>query len=296
MFLANAEATTTPRYQRTRCSQPHKYKSLSHPHSQNPRPYHIDNLCRAGDLVSSLTHSGIADGQPAVVVITGVSRGLGRAMVDEFVHLGHTVCGCARTRDEIDKLAQLYPIHDFRTVDVASDPEVKAWAEHVLRKYGPPDFVLNNAAVINLKAPLWEVSDRDFSAEIDINIKGVVNVIRHFVPSMKSRQRGVIINFGSRWGKHVWKHMAPYCATKWAVEALTQALAEELNLEGVAAIRLNPGIVRTEMLHRYLGDKNTDTSTYPTPPDWAKIAVPFILRLCFTDTGKSFDLTSESLT
>jgi NAD(P)-dependent dehydrogenase (short-subunit alcohol dehydrogenase family) len=225
--------------------------------------------------------------QRSTVVITGVTRGLGRAMVDEFVRLGHTVLGCARTKSEIEELTRLYPAHDFQTVDVASDAAVKAWADDLLRKYGPPDFLLNNAAVINVKASLWEVGDRDFSDEIDINIKGVVNVIRRFVPAMRSRRRGVIVNFSSRWGKKFEKRMAPYCATKWAVVALTRALAEELRSEGIAAVGLNPGIVKTGMLLRYLGNTTTpDASGYPTPAEWAKRAVPFILRLRLKDTGK----------
>jgi NAD(P)-dependent dehydrogenase (short-subunit alcohol dehydrogenase family) len=225
--------------------------------------------------------------RPAAVVITGVTRGLGRAMVDEFIRLGHTVFGCARTKVQIDELTRMYPRHVFQTVDVASDAQVKAWAEDLLKKYGPPDFVLNNAAIFNPKAPLWEVGARDFSEEIDINIKGIVNVIRHFVPSMIGRKRGVIVNFSSRWGKNFEKKMAPYCATKWAVVALTRVLAEELKPEGVAAIGLNPGIVRTGMLERYSGNGTTlDTSNYLTPADWAKIAVPFILRLRLKDTGK----------
>src|SRR5580698_6652394 len=133
--------------------------------------------------------------QPLLVVITGVTRGLGRAMVDEFVRLGHTVLGCARTRSEIEELAGLYPGNDFQSVDVALDAEVKAWAEGLLEKHGPPDLVLNNAAVINLKASLWSVRDREFSEEIDINIKGVVNVVRHFAPSMINRRRGLFVNF-----------------------------------------------------------------------------------------------------
>src|SRR5216684_6414767 len=154
--------------------------------------------------------------QPSIIVITGVTRGLGRAMVDEFVRIGHTVLGCARTKNGIDELTRIYPGQDFETVDVAEDEQVKAWAERLVTEYGPPDFVLNNAAVINLKQALWEVGDREFSDAIDINIKGVVNVIRHFAPAMISRKRGAIVNFSSRWGTKVEKQMAPYCATKWA--------------------------------------------------------------------------------
>ena len=224
--------------------------------------------------------------QPLVVVITGVTRGLGRAMADEFAALGHTVLGCARTKSQIEELNRLYPKHDFQPVNVASDTEVNAWAARLLNKYGPPDFVLNNAAIVNLKAPLWEVNAQEFSDEININIKGVVNVIRHFAPSMISRKRGVIVNFSSRWGTKFEKHMGPYCATKWAVVALTRTLAEELRPQGIAAIGLNPGVVKTEMLQRYLGNTATDTSSYPAPIEWAKIAVPFILRLGLKDTGK----------
>ena len=216
-------------------------------------------------------------------------------MVREFVRLGHTVFGCARTEDEIEELIRMHPRHDFQTVDVSSDGEVKAWAERLLKKYPPPDFVLNNAAVVNLKASLWEVGDQEFSYEIDINVKGVVNVIRHFAPSMISRKRGVIVNFTSRWGTKFEKQMAPYCATKWAIVALTRALAEELRPEGVAAVGLNPGIVKTGMLQRYLGNTGTpDMSSYPTPEEWAKIAVPFILRLRLRDTGKLRNVFNSS--
>jgi NAD(P)-dependent dehydrogenase (short-subunit alcohol dehydrogenase family) len=225
--------------------------------------------------------------QPPAIVITGVTRGLGRAMIEDFVRAGHKVLGCARTKPDIEDLARAYPGHDFQTVDVASDAQVKAWAGRLLLAYGPPDFLLNNAAIINSKASLWEVEDRDFSEEIDINIKGVVNVIRHFVPAMIGRRRGVIVNFSSRWGKSFEKQMAPYCASKWAVVALTLALAQELRPEGVAAVALNPGIVRTGMLRKYLnGRAGSDMSRYISAEEWAKVAVPFILNLNLKDTGK----------
>jgi NAD(P)-dependent dehydrogenase (short-subunit alcohol dehydrogenase family) len=208
-------------------------------------------------------------------------------MVDEFVTIGHTVLGCARTREEIQALACAYPKQDFRVADVASEQQVSAWAKLVLRKYGPPDLVINNAAVVNLRAPLWEVEASEFSEEVDINIKGVVNVIRHFVPSMIQQGRGVIVNLSSRWGVRFEKHMGPYCATKWAVVALTRVLARELKPTGVAAIAVNPGIVKTGMLQRYLAHgSRVDTSDLPTPRQWARIAVPFILGLSIKDTGK----------
>src|SRR5512139_2053607 len=93
-----------------------------------------------------------------VVLITGVTRGLGRAMADEFVRLGHTVAGCGRSREGIEQLRRAHaPPHQFEVVDVSSDDQVKAWASRILKAAGPPDLLLNNAALINRNAPLWQV-------------------------------------------------------------------------------------------------------------------------------------------
>src|SRR5258708_25233079 len=134
------------------------------------------------------------------LLITGVTRGLGRAMVDEFVRLGHTVIGSGRTQDRIAELHQRFSApHDFSVVDVASEEQVKEWATRVLKSHGPPDLLLNNAAVMNKNAPLWKIGAREFSQVIDINIKGVANVIRHFVPAIGVRRAGVIVTFSSSW-------------------------------------------------------------------------------------------------
>lgn len=220
------------------------------------------------------------------ILITGVTRGLGRAMVGEFIRLGHTVLGCGRSGSEIKKLCNTFDRpNDFYTVDVSSDEEVKSWASLLLTSHGAPDLILNNAAVINKNARLWEVSARDFSQVIDINLKGVVNVIRHFAPAMVSHKRGVIVNFSSGWGRSADAEVAPYCASKWAIEGLTQALSQELP-GGVAAVALNPGIIHTEMLQSAFGGSS---SSYPAANDWARTAVPFLLALGPSDNGKQLD-------
>jgi NAD(P)-dependent dehydrogenase (short-subunit alcohol dehydrogenase family) len=218
-----------------------------------------------------------------IILITGVTRGLGRAMVDEFVRLGHTVLGCGRSKDGIERLRrQVGPPHDFATVDVASDDEVKAWAGRLLRPFGPPDLVLNNAGVINQNAPLWEIGAREFGQVVDVNIKGIANIIRHFVPAMIKLKRGIIVNFSSGWGRSTDAEVAPYCATKWAVEGLTQAFAQELPY-CMATVALNPGIINTEMLQSCFGGS---ASGYLSPTEWAKSAVPFLLKLGPDDNGK----------
>ena len=218
-----------------------------------------------------------------IVLITGVTRGLGRAMVDEFVRRKHTVLGCGRSKKGIEQLRkQIGPPHDFAVVDVAVDGEVKAWAGRLLSAYGPPDLVLNNAGVINKNARLWEVPEEEFSQVIDVNLKGIANVIRHFVPEMVKRKHGIIVNFSSGWGRATDAEVAPYCATKWGVEGLTQAFSQELP-PGMAAVALNPGIINTDMLQSCFGGS---ASGYPSPAEWAKSAVPFLLKLGPADNGK----------
>ena len=214
--------------------------------------------------------------QGRIVVITGTTRGLGKAMAVEFIRAGHTVIGCGRSERDVERLREKFDKpHDFYVVDVSSDEEVQSWASLILTHYGPPDLLINNAGVINRNAPLWDVPVREFNAVVDINIKGVANVIRHFVPEMVRRKSGVIVNFSSGWGRSVDAEVAPYCATKWAIEGLTRALAAELP-SGMAAVPLNPGIINTEMLRSCFG---SSAESYPAAAQWAKAAVPFLLKL-----------------
>ena len=217
------------------------------------------------------------------ILITGVSRGCGRALVEEFIRLGHTAAGCGRSEKDIGRLQKQFPApHDFAVVDVADDEAVAAWARRVQKSNGAPDLLLNNAGLINRNAPLWQVSAPEFSAVVDVNLKGPANVIRHFVPEMVKRKSGVIVNFSSGWGRSTAAEVAPYCATKWAIEGLTQALAQELP-PGMAAVPLNPGIINTDMLRSCFGGS---ASGYPTPQEWAKVAAPFLLKLGPADNGR----------
>jgi NAD(P)-dependent dehydrogenase (short-subunit alcohol dehydrogenase family) len=217
------------------------------------------------------------------ILITGVSRGCGRALAEEFIRLGQVVLGCGRSEKEIAALQQQFAApNDFAVVDVANDAQVAAWAARVLADHRAPDLLLNNAALINRTAPLWEVPAREFSDVIDVNLKGTVNVIRHFLPPMIQRGRGVIVNVSSGWGRSTDAGVAPYCATKWAIEGLTQALAQELP-SGLVAVPLNPGIINTEMLRSCFGG---GAAGYPSPGEWAKIAAPFVLSINAADNGR----------
>lgn len=219
-----------------------------------------------------------------LILITGVSRRLGRAMTAEFIRLGHRVVGCSRNREAVAELNQFHGRENrFDVVDVTDDAAVKAWAKAVLADMGPPDLLLNNAALINGNASLWQVPAEEFDAVIDVNIKGVANVIRHFLPAMVGRGSGIIVNFSSGWGRGTDPAVAPYCATKWAMEGLTKSLAQELP-QGMAAIPLSPGIIDTDMLRSCFGG---DAGMYPSPEEWARTAVPYLLALGPRDNGQS---------
>jgi NAD(P)-dependent dehydrogenase (short-subunit alcohol dehydrogenase family) len=221
------------------------------------------------------------------IVLTGVTRGLGRAMAEQFIEMGHTVLGCGRSEFELAQLRQHFgPPHDFASVDVMRRDQVQAWADRLLAEQNAPDLLLNNAAVMNANAVLWEVPADEFDRLIDINIKGVANVLRAFVPAMIARGSGVIVNFSSAWGRSTSPEVAPYCASKFAIEGLTQALAQELP-RGLAAIPLNPGIIDTDMLRSCFGE---DAGDYPKAEEWAERAVPFILQLGRRDNGQSLSI------
>ncbi|RYD32997.1 MAG: SDR family oxidoreductase, partial [Verrucomicrobiaceae bacterium] len=218
------------------------------------------------------------------VMITGCTRGLGLAMARGFAARGWKVSGCGTKPDAVERLsAELGEGHLVRGCDVTSPDAVTALAEGILAEAGTPDLLLNNAAVINRNAPLWEVSPEDFSRVMDVNLKGIHLVLREFLPAMIARGSGVVVNFSSGWGRSTSPEVAAYCCTKWGVEGLTQALAQELP-KGLAAVALNPGIIDTEMLQSTFGESSSD---FPDPATWAEKAVPFLEQLGARDNGKA---------
>jgi len=176
--------------------------------------------------------------------------------------------------------------HQFAAVDVAKWSEVNAWANTVLSSGQPPDLLINNAGIINRNAPLWEVSAEEFSKVIDTNVDGTANVIRAFLPSMIDSGRGVVVNMSSGWGRSTSPEVAPYCASKFAVEGLTLALSQELP-PGLAAVAVSPGVVDTDMLRSCWGDS---AAASPSPEAWAICATDFLLSLNTGHNGESLSV------
>ena len=218
------------------------------------------------------------------IVITGVTKGLGRALVEQYIKLGHLVIGCGRNVNSIESLSNSYPENtDFQVVDISDQRQVCFWAKDVLNKFGAPDFLLNNAGIINKNAALWDVPEQEFSDVININVKGVYNTIKEFVPNMIRIGKGTVVNFSSGWGRSTSPEVAPYCTSKWAIEGLSKSLAQDLQ-EGMVSVALNPGVIDTNML-RSCWDENA--AMYEKPESWAKRVAPFILNISQKDNGAS---------
>lgn len=227
---------------------------------------------------------------PKTVVITGCTRGLGRAMVPLFIKAGWNVIGCGRNAAQIADLARTFPApHLFQTCDVSSESDIASFCTAILKHSGPPDLVLNNAAIINPNAPLWETSAEDFSRIVDINIKGPAAMMRHLLPAMLKRGSGVIVNFSSGWGRCTASDVAPYCATKYAIEGLSMATAQDTGGK-VAVIPMNPGIIDTDMLRSTFGSSAGD---FPDAEAWARRAVPYFIKLGPKDNGKPLTVPGD---
>ncbi|KAI8020976.1 NADPH-dependent pterin aldehyde reductase [Camellia lanceoleosa] len=173
--------------------------------------------------------------------------------------------------------------HLFMNVDVRSNSSVEELARAVVEKKGVPDIIVNNAGTINRNNRIWEVPVEEFDAVIDTNIKGVANMLRHFIPLMIESKQGIIVNMSSGWGRSAAAQVAPYCASKWAVEGLTRSVAKELP-SGMAIVALNPGVINTDMLASCFG---SSAALYQTPESWAPKAATMILNLTMADNGAS---------
>ncbi|HDX9633765.1 SDR family oxidoreductase [Bacillus cereus group sp. MYBK108-2] len=219
------------------------------------------------------------------VIITGVTQGLGRAMVDRFHELGWNIYGCGRSKDKIEELKKQYSkIHDFQVIDVSDSQQVNNWANYILNTHTAPDMIINNASIVNQNAQLWKITAQEFENVMNVNVNGVVNVIRAFVPAMVARKEGIIINMSSSWGREGEAELAPYCASKFAIEGITKSMALELP-HGMAVVALDPGgSISTPMLKscapQYINES-------PTPETWSHKAIEYILNITIDKNGDS---------
>jgi NAD(P)-dependent dehydrogenase (short-subunit alcohol dehydrogenase family) len=223
-------------------------------------------------------------------IVTGGTRGIGRALAKALLVEGARVAISGRDRKRFDQAVKEMKGLGGELIglcgDVGSEKEAKKLAEAALSAFGRVDFLINNAGIISEPKTVVNTPSEVWEEVLRVNVVGTVNMIRHVLPSMQARKSGVIVNLSSGWGRVGEAKAAPYCASKFAVEGLTQAVAAEAG-PGVVVAAVNPGIIATDMLFTAF---EGEVSGYPSPEEAAPRWLRLLSKLGPSLNGRSLDL------
>lgn len=206
--------------------------------------------------------------QNKTVLITGASSGFGAAMARTFAQNGASLINVARRKDRLaaleKELRSDYNVDVLSLpLDVADHTAVKASLSSLPKKFERIDILINNAGMVKGLNNLWETPEKDWNEMIDINVKGLLNVSSLIIPQMVKSNSGHIINVGSISGHDTYPGGAIYCATKYAVRAITDTLRKELVATPLRVSMISPGMAQTEFsLVRFGGDSSKADSVY----------------------------------
>lgn len=185
-------------------------------------------------------------------LITGVSSGLGHAIAEAALAAGDTVAGTVRKAEDKEAFSALAPGRSFGFIlDVTDDISVRQTVDVVERVTGGIDILVNNAGY-GLVGAIEETSLAEIRALFDVNVYGAISVLQAILPFMRSRRAGHLINVTSVSGLAIWAGTGVYCATKHALEAIGQTLADELAPIGIKVTNVEPGGLRTDFAGRSL--------------------------------------------
>jgi NAD(P)-dependent dehydrogenase (short-subunit alcohol dehydrogenase family) len=182
--------------------------------------------------------------------ITGVSSGFGKALAAEVLAAGHTVVGTVRGEAAANAFEALDPARAFaRVLDVTDLPAIEAVAPEVEAAVGPVDVLVNNAGYGH-EGVLEESPLMDMKRQFDVNVFGPVALIKAFLPFMRERRRGHIVNITSMGGFITMPGIAYYCGSKFALEGISEALGKEVAPFNIAVTAVAPGSFRTDWAGR----------------------------------------------
>ena len=179
------------------------------------------------------------------ILITGATSGIGEATFKHAIKNGHSVFITGRNEKKLEELAGSNPDVFYMKVDVTNVDDVKNLLDSVLEKMGGIDVLMNNAG-IGIFDKLIDSNLDDWHQMIDVNIKGVLNVLHYFLPNL-IETNGQVINLGSVASHHVFPESGVYCATKHAVLAISESLRAELSKK-IRVTTISPGSVNTPFI------------------------------------------------
>ena len=199
------------------------------------------------------------------VFITGATSGIGRATAVLLGNTGFRIIAAGRRTERLEELKVLLPEGNLHTLefDVRDKVAVKNAIENLPETWKEIDVLINNAGNAHGLSDIQNGNVDDWDMMIDINVKGLLYVSREIIPGMITRGGGRIINIGSIAGKEVYPNGNVYCASKFAVDALSKAMRLDLLKDNIMVSEINPGMVETEFSEvRFKGDKEKAAQTY----------------------------------
>jgi 3-hydroxy acid dehydrogenase / malonic semialdehyde reductase len=201
-----------------------------------------------------------------IVLITGATSGIGEATARLLAEKKFRLILCGRRNDRLQSLkAELEKQTEIVTLafDVRDNQAVIAAIKSLPKAWQDVDVLINNAGNAHGLDPIQTGSIDDWDAMMDINVKGLLYVSRAVIPGMTGRKSGHIINIGSIAGKEVYAQGNVYCASKFAVDALTKGIRMDLNAFGIKVTGIHPGLVETEFsIVRFKGDEQKASNVY----------------------------------
>lgn len=201
------------------------------------------------------------------VLVTGATSGFGKAIARQFAQNGYNVAITGRREGRLETLKTELEKNGIKVYalcfDVRQKAEVDSAIEGLKNKVETIDILVNNAGLASGLSTIDEGDTEDWDKMIDTNVKGLLYVTKAVVPMMRDQRSGHIINIGSTAGKLVYKNGNVYCATKYAVDALTQAMRIDLLPYSIKVTAINPGMAETEFsIVRFHGDEDKAAKVY----------------------------------
>jgi len=222
------------------------------------------------------------------ILITGATSGFGKAIAERFASNGYTVCITGRRAERLWEIAEnLTAQFSVKVIplvfDVRESVQVIAAIDNLKTQIDHRDILVNNAGLASGLSTIDEGNLDDWETMIDTNVKGLLYVTRQIAPMMREQTSGHIINIGSTAGKSVYKNGNVYCATKFAVDALTQATRIDMLPYGIKVTAINPGMAETEFsLVRFKGDEERAKNMYTGVNALQAVDIADIVWYCAT--------------